>query len=358
MGQFGQTLLKEGAAPPPPQPPPKHWTALDLATADIPEPETFLGSILARQTILLLAGRRGSGKTHVVIHLAGCLVFGSGAPFGLRVSGPLRVLLLSQEMSEVPIRARILKHFTTSQLRELGDRLTIICKDRSVSLASDEGADYIVGLATQHAADVVIIDALRDVKGAVKENDNDEMGIVMLRLRDRVAEKAKVAVVLLHHFGKIHKDETESGRGASVIEDVAADIIYIRDPKDGSGKRSGTFSKTRDGSHQDQEFEFEIYDEPETNTIQVAFTLQAGTNEDLDIKAAVAQVKKVGGLGSSATEIRSALSWEKRAGNRRLGRAVELGMLERFNARSAGLSRSVNELAYRIPAVSVQESIL
>ncbi len=342
--------LEEALTPSKPKERPKHWTPLELVAATLPEPDAFLGTLLARQTIMLIEGRRGSGKTHVIINLGGCLALGRGAPFGLPVSKPVRVLFLSQEMNEISIRKRIEKHFTIKELQAIADTMTIICRDPDVALSSDEGAAYIVALAEEHRADVVIIDALRDVKGKVKENDNDEMGIVMVRLRDNVAARTNAAIVLIHHFGKIKAGEQESGRGASVIEDVAADIIYIRDPKDGTGKRTGTFDKTRDGSHQDQEFAFEIYDDEETGKLQVSYTNSEEATEDSEIKLAVDAVRRAGGLGMRSTDIVAQLSWNARSATRRLTRACALGLLERFSAKQAGLSSSSREFGYRIPA--------
>lgn len=280
---------------------------------------------------MLIEGRRGAGKTWVVLHTAGALVFGE--PVFTLPTKPCRVLFLSQEMSEISIRARVMKMFTLPRMKAAADNLIVVCRDPNVTLSTDEGADYIAQMAREEKADVVMIDALRDVKGSSKENDNDEMGIVMVRLRDRIAGAANCAVVMIHHFGKPKEGGKDSGRGASVIEDVAADIVYIRDPKDGTFQREGVFEKTRDGSHQDQEFQFEITDDPETKTVQVEYHLAEGVSEDSEIAKAVDVVRRAGQL--SAQDIFAALGWQRvgeklgRTGQRRLARAVLLGLLQK-----------------------------
>jgi hypothetical protein len=184
-----------------------------------------------------------------------------------------KVIYFSQEMTEGAIRRRLVKLFIARQLTELGDQLIIVCRE-PVNLTTDQGADTLCAAILELGADVVFIDALRDIKGAFKENSNDEMGVLMVRLRDRVASPANCAVVLIHHKGKPQKDTPDAGgRGASVIEDVAADIIYLSDPKNGSGLRDGRFEKTREGEMEGDEFHFEIADDDETKTVRIMFSV-------------------------------------------------------------------------------------
>lgn len=326
---FGDNLLKaaqDQATRTAPERP-KRWTAFDLVTANIQEPECFWGGIIARQTICLLAGRRSAGKTYFSLAWAGSSAL--GRPFGYLPTGKARVLYLSQEMAEAGIRKRLAKLFTIPELKALADQLIIVCRE-SINLTTDEGADYLAAIILEVGADLVFIDALRDIKGSYKENSNDEMGILMVRMRDRVATTANCAIVLVHHKGKPRDDGVEGGgRGASVIEDVCADVIYLHDPKDISGKRTGKFEKTRDGEIEGQDFTYELVDDDETKTLQVVLTSSEATGE-------LGEVRRLGdwiSLRGSTTleEIRKEFEWGLRTARKYIKMASESGRIERLS---------------------------
>ena len=332
MGDFGRKLTEITARTPPatpalPSEKPRRWTALDLVTANIPEPECYWGGILARQTIALLAGRRSAGKTYFSLSMAGSIAL--GRMFGYLPTARGKVLFLSQEMAEPGIKKRLSKLFTTHELKALADQLIIVCRE-DIDLTTDEGAEYLASIILEVGADVVFIDALRDIKGSYKENSNDEMGVLMVRLRDRVATKTNTAIVLIHHKGKPRDDGQEGGgRGASVIEDVSADVIYLHDPKDPSGRRTGKFEKTRDGELEGQEFGYELVDNDETNTLQVLISSVEATGE-------MGEVRKLGDLIAqrgtmTIEEIQKEFDWAIRTARKYLKMASEAGRIERLS---------------------------
>jgi hypothetical protein len=222
---------------------PQIWKPDDLIAADLPEPESFLSTVLTRGEVALIAGRRGVGKTYLTLFMAQQIALGK--PFGHMVTRPGRVLYLSQEMSEVAIRKRIRKLFRPEALEEISKRLRILCKHQ-VRLDSDEGAEALAKLIGADRFDIAFIDALRDVKGGLKENSNDEMGTLMVRLRDAVAGPCNVCIVVLHHKGKPGEHDTDrGGRGASALEDVPVDVIYLG-RKGKNKRRTISFEKTRE----------------------------------------------------------------------------------------------------------------
>ena len=325
------------------KPHPRRWTALELVTATIPEPECFLEPICARETITLLAGRRSAGKTYFTLHWAGQIAL--GGRLGWLSCKRAKVLYLSQEMSESAIRRRLARLYTTAQLKELGDRLIIICREK-FTLDTDEGADFLAEIIEQVKPDVVFIDSLRKVKGSYKESDNDEMGELLDRLEYRVAVEKKVNIVLIHHFGKPREDGFASARGASAIEDVCSDIIYLSDPKDGSNKRNGLFEKTRDGGDlQDQSFEYEFFDDDDSNTMQVLVQGGNALNEDEEMNRAEEYLKKKGPVLQD--DLVKAMSWgDGRTSRRRLLRLVTLHKAKKISAKKAGLSEDGRVNAY------------
>lgn len=161
-----------------------------------------------------------------------------------------RVLFLSQEMSLKGIKRRVRKLFNREEANAFAQNVRILFK-HSIRIDSDAGADALrqliesANLEMGGPVDLVIIDALSDIKGSAKEDSNDDMGAALRRVRDRVAEPLNCCVLVVHHKGKPPDSGNErGGRGASAIEDPCGEVIYLDHPKE--GPRIGTFAKTRD----------------------------------------------------------------------------------------------------------------
>ncbi len=267
-----------GQTPSETKPPSRVYRLDELADAtDIPEPDTFVDELMARGSIFLIAGRRASGKTYLTLAMAASIALGRF--FGPYKTKQGKVLFCSQEMSEAAIRKRIRKLFPDPAERVLiGQNLLIVCK-RKFKLDSDESIAPLRQLVAEHRPDVVIIDALRDVKGSVRENDNDTMGELGVRLRDSVAVEFNCAVVLIHHKGKPGEDGQDKGsRGASALEDVPEDILYLK-AEEGSTRRRGEFPKTREGGLEGSSFWYEITTDDEHANV-VLLTVGAGEDSD------------------------------------------------------------------------------
>lgn len=163
------------------------------------------------------------------------------------------------------IQARLREMFPLSRLREIDDRVIMMCR-APFKLDTDEGVSWLASLVGDTHPDVILIDALSDVKGAARENDNDEMGAAMRRVRDLVARPFNCAVILSDHMGRPREDGTMNARGASAKEDVAADIIHLEKKEDRS---VGSFEKVRHRSRPDP-FSFAIVKDEDTGLLDIA----------------------------------------------------------------------------------------
>ena len=213
--------------------PPRRWSPTDLAQAKLAPLEGFVAdAIFCRQTVGMIAGRRGYGKTFLLLKLAEAIVTG-------QVWGPFRtrrgkVVLFSQEMTDVELRDRLTAMYSPGELANMTN-LVIICRE-NVKIDTDEGAEKLAAMIEPLGADVAMIDTFSHVKGAVPENDNDEMGAAARRLIDIVATPLNCAVILTHHAGRAKADGTTNPRGASSWEDMLADIMYLDHPRDATYK--------------------------------------------------------------------------------------------------------------------------
>lgn len=338
---FGDNLLSLPPKPATQNPAlskPDSWRLDELADSDIPEPETFFADTLARTSILLLAGRRGSGKTYLTLGMGAAIA--TGKPFGPYNCRQGKVLYVSQEMGKAAIRKRIRRLFPDPSDRALiGENFTGVCKHR-FKLDSDESAQPLIQLVSLMRPDVLFIDALRDVKGSCRESDNDEMGELMVRLRDEVALPFNCAIVLVHHKGKPGQDGQDRGsRGASAIEDVAEDVIYLTAEK-GQDRRTGLFDKTREGSLEGSKFWYEIASEVETPDV-VTLTVGAATEDDEESDSDIFKAKKLAELLSlegamTKDEIMARMAWSLTTAKRALKAGRDADILNRSKSGGRG----------------------
>lgn len=284
----------------------------ELADSEIPDPDTFVDELLARGSICLIAGRRGSGKTYFTLAMAASIALGTY--FGHLPTHQAKVLYCSQEMSAAAIRKRIRRLFPDPEQRKLiGQNLTIVCK-RQFKLNTDDLIQPLLKLVSDIRPDVVFIDALRDVKGSAKENSNDDMGDLLVRLRDQVAVQFDCGVVLIHHKGKLGEDGQDKGsRGASALEDVPEDIIYLHAEK-GAPRRRGDFEKTREGELEGKNFWYEISSDDEHEET-VLFAMGSG-DEDSGDSSDFARAEKLAIFLSDQGELTKAevmtrMAWTK-----------------------------------------------
>lgn len=334
---------------------PRRWRPADLVAAQFADPEGFLlERVLCRQTIALLAGWRGVGKTFISIKIGGCVAMG-GIPLGHLATRAGRVLFISQEMPEPGIRDRLRSLFSPAELAAMNENFVIVCKEPGLRLDTAAGQQVLQSLIEETAPDLVIIDALRFIKGAASERDNDEMGDVVLRLID-ASVRSNVAILLLHHMGKPREDGFESGRGASAIEDLCADVMYAR-KTDEPGLRRVRFDKIRHlGELEPFTFrivrsdaeESEIGAKAEMVELTIGKAVEGSSSDNFEIRKAVEAVRKAGGE-MSHTGLKEKMGWSKATAHRHLRTAKELNLLSDQKAGRSKLWRIPDDSTSEIP---------
>jgi hypothetical protein len=201
--------------------------ATDLMVADLPERRTLLDPILANNTLALLYGPRGLGKTFVALGIAWAAA--SGASFlNWTASQPRRVLYIDGEMAAVDIRER---------LRLLGSApptLNFLIADLSSYSLPDlgyyEGQRRLQPLWDDH--DLIVLDNLSSLAG-FKTGDPDCWSELQRFLM--LQRRSGRAVLVVHHANK-EGDQ----RGTNRREDVLDLVMALRPPTDwqeGDGAR-------------------------------------------------------------------------------------------------------------------------
>lgn len=194
----------------------------------VPPPVPWIvEDVLVRGCLTLLAGREGAGKSLLSLALgAGVLRGDESSPFPAR---PGRVLLIDAENGDGELHRRVRALGLDT---EAGARLSAYiteAPDLLNALAEVENA------IARERPDVVILDSLRSL-WAGKENASEEVGPVLDALRN-LARRADVAILLLHHAGKLsgeYRGSTAIGAGAQIVvnlgrepDDPARDRFYL-----------------------------------------------------------------------------------------------------------------------------------
>ena len=207
--------------------------AAELLTLQIPPREIWLAPWLPSQSLTLIYGWRGVGKTHVCLGIGYALASG-GSIFGWHAARPRRVLFLDGEMPAVALQERLAR-LTESNPREAVSLrfLTPDLQPRGMpSLCSPDGQRAIAEIIGD--AEVVIVDNLATLARGGRENEAESWAPVMAwALEQRSAGRS---VIFVHHSGKNGQQ-----RGTSAREDVLDTVIALRRPSDYEPKQGARF---------------------------------------------------------------------------------------------------------------------
>ncbi len=198
---------------------PRLLPATELMVTDLPEREVLLDPILTSNTLALLYGPRGLGKTFVALGIAWAAASG-GSFLNWTASRPHRVLYIDGEMAAVDLRERL------GLLGPAPDTLQFLVADLSTHSLPDLG--YREGQRRLQQIweepELVILDNLSSLAG-FKSGDPDTWTELQRFLMEQ--RRAGRAVLVLHHA---NKDGDQ--RGTNRREDVLDLVMALRPPSD------------------------------------------------------------------------------------------------------------------------------
>lgn len=206
------------------------WPVMSLPeflSMSLPAREVLLARdgapVLRKRDQVLLYAPRGVGKTWTTLGLAWAL--SHGHPLGpWQPSRRVKCLIVDGEMPGVDLQAR-LRRLAGSEPIQAGLCLLVAdaCDDPVPSLSSAVGQALIERKLTETGAEVLLLDHLSALFGALAENDAEAWAPCagwLLSLRRR-----GYTVVLVHHAGRKGQQ-----RGSSKREDTADLIVALRVP--------------------------------------------------------------------------------------------------------------------------------
>jgi RecA-family ATPase len=213
------------------------YSKSELLAADLPPIVGILGDgQLTTQTINILAGNPGVGKTWLALALADAVANG-GFWCGLPVMAG-KALYVSAEMTDRQMKMRLEKLAT-------GVADFALEFQHEMNLQDSRGQEKLWMLAEKYRPALMVIDNLRDVYRG-PENSNDFISAIFHTIIERVAIRFDCCVLICDHYGKPgeFKNGAHSIRGASVKYATAADVILAVEGGEGEKARV-IFDKTR-----------------------------------------------------------------------------------------------------------------
>lgn len=233
--------------------PVEYLDLVQIRAHGIPPVPWVIEGWVAERDIAIIAGGAGSGKTTTIGDLAVALA--SGRPWcGIVPSRPCRVLFFDEEQGEA----------TTARLfLRLGAPVgnLKVASGQGIRIDTADGLARLEGEIATHRPDVVVLDSVQQVFGAISEKDNTLIGLAyrdLFRLRDTYG----VTFILVHHKRKSNADHvveaielvrggTAHGTQASTVWSASGDgathMDLVQAKRRGSSKQSLRIAYHEDG---------------------------------------------------------------------------------------------------------------
>ncbi len=202
--------------------------ASEFVAADLPERPPLLDPILSSNSLALLYGPRGLGKSFLALGIAWAAAAGTSF-LGWRASRPHRVLYVDGEMAAGDLKRRLLLFGAPP------DTLEIMQADRQAGGLPDLGC--VEGLCRLMASwgmpELVVLDNLSSLAGVTGGDFGGWTDLQRFLIKQRQLGRA---LLLVHHANK--KGEQ---RGTSRREDVLDIVMALRRPADYRPRQGARF---------------------------------------------------------------------------------------------------------------------
>ncbi len=203
---------------------PRRFLTLDELIA-IPKPDFIIDEILVRNSLAVLVGAPGCGKSLIALGWAMCMGAGGFRWAGREVvGGP--VVYIAAEGSQ-GMGARV-KAWQTHH--GIGNRAHVHTLTTTVPLLDVAETDQLIADIKREVGDplMIVIDTLSRSMAGGDENSQAEMSTLVANV-DRIRESTLATALLLHHTNAAGERE----RGSTVLRGAADTLMIVRKDEDG-----------------------------------------------------------------------------------------------------------------------------
>jgi hypothetical protein len=201
----------------------------DFIAMELPPRDTIMAPWLMTQSLNMIYGWRGVGKTYVSLNICYAVACG-GSFFNWKAEKPRRVLLVDGEMPAPVLQERLTGIIVSTGIEPEQGFLSIVTPDLQSGampdLSTREGQQTISAAAERVKAELIVLDNLSClVRGERRENDAESwVGVSEWALLQRQVGRS---ILFIHHAGKEGQQ-----RGTSKREDLLDTVIALRRPSD------------------------------------------------------------------------------------------------------------------------------
>lgn len=203
-------------------------TLAELEKLPIPAVRWLVADLVPAGALVLLVGRPKQGKSLLSLDLAASVALGETFLGRATAQGP--TLYVPAEDALTIVRERLWTRFGS-------DRQAPFCvapvdgsMEQTLRLDDVDQFGRLAATVIARQLSLLVLDPLRELHRA-KENDADEMALLLRPLR-QLAHETGCAIVLIHHRNKGSSEPGTSARGSSAITG-SVDVIMTMDASGG-----------------------------------------------------------------------------------------------------------------------------
>lgn len=201
----------------------------EFMATELPVREPILTPTILTQSLNMIHGWRGLGKTHMSLGIF--YAVGTGSTFlNWKADKARKVLLIDGEMPGAALQERLAAIIASTGVEPQPGYLSILTPDLQhgamPDLATFEGQEAVCAIVDKVEAELIIVDNLSClVRGGGRENDAESwLSVSEWALMQR--QKGR-SILFIHHSGKNGQQ-----RGTSKREDLLDVVIGLRRPPD------------------------------------------------------------------------------------------------------------------------------
>ena len=174
--------------------------------ADIPKPKPLIDGLLYLDSLAMIYGASGAGKSFVAIDLAMHVASTRQWWHGSAVSNDRALYIVAEGAPGISLR-------TNAWQAHYEIRATVQWQPKAINLFDPVWAQALALVASELRPALIVIDTLARSSGSARENATEDMNLIVEHL-DAIRLASGACVLLVHHSGK---DASAGARGSSAL---------------------------------------------------------------------------------------------------------------------------------------------